>query len=261
MIDLHTHLLPDWDDGAANWEETFEMCDIASRDGIQKIVLTPHVFRLSKHSDDFQVLEARFGLFKEKTRHLSLHFYRGAEVFIHHGMPQNIRKNNLTLNASNYLFVEFPSNYILPKVKELFFNLQLEGFIPIISHPERNYIFLERPDILYELIQMGSLGQLTAQSLSGEFGPELKKTSEIFLVNNLVHFIASDAHDAQKRPPKLSRGVEEARKIIGDEKALAMVSSIPQAILENKGIVNWGEPINPVKKKKWAIKLPKGFKN
>jgi protein-tyrosine phosphatase len=78
------------------------------------------------------------------------------------------------------------------------------------------------------------------------------------MANNLVHIIASDAHDAERRPPILSKAVEEAKKIVGIDKAIAMVTAIPQAILDDKPIPDYGEPINPIKqKKKWAIRLPK----
>ena len=257
MIDLHTHLLPDWDDGAEDWDEMFRMCEIAYKDGIRKIVLTPHIYRLSKHNDDLEVLEERMIQFKERMRENPIEFYRGAEVFLHPEMIESIKKNSLSINSSNYLFIEFPSDYILPGVKDLFFNIMIGGFIPIISHPERNSVFSERPEILHELIEGGSLAQVTAMSLTGEFGTGTRKTAQLFLRNNLVHVIASDAHDSERRPPELSKGVEEASKIVGDEKAMAMATSIPQAILDNKGIPDYGEPINPVRKKRWTIRIPR----
>lgn len=260
MIDLHTHLLPDWDDGAKDWEEMQKMTEIAYKDGIRKIALTPHIYRMNKHNDNLTVLRQRILQFKEKRPAASVSFYRGAEVFVHHEIIANVKKYNLTINNSNYFFIEFPSDYIMPGVKELFFNIMLEGLIPVISHPERNMVFGERPDFLYELIKMDCLAQVTAKSITGDFGPGIKRTAHLFMANNLVHFIASDAHDAERRPPQLSEAFEEARKIVGDEKAQAMVTSIPQAILDNKDIGDWGEAVNPIKKKKWAIRLPQLLK-
>jgi protein-tyrosine phosphatase len=103
------------------------------------------------------------------------------------------------------------------------------------------------------------LGQVTAMSISGSFGPEVKKTSELFLKHNLVHVIASDAHDVDRRPLKLSGGVKAAAAVVGKEKAEAMVGEIPQAIVDDEGIPDWGEPENPVKpRKKHTIKVPWG---
>ena len=258
MIDLHTHLLPDWDDGAKDWDESFKMSKIAKEDGIDKIVLTPHIYRLSKYGNDLAVLETRFSQFYEKMKRIAISFYRGAEVYIHHEMAKDLKKYNFTVHGSNYLFIEFPEDHILPGVKDLLFRLMLDAYIPIISHPERNAVFGDRPGLFYDLVCMGCLGQVTADSLDGAFGRHIKKTAELFLRNNLVHVIASDAHNEKKRPPRLSHGVEKAAKIVGAEKALAMVTAIPQAILDNKAIPDYGEPVNPVKhKKKWAIRLPK----
>jgi protein-tyrosine phosphatase len=256
MIDLHTHLLPDWDDGAKSWEELAKMVEIARKDGIRKIGLAPHLYRLNKYDSDLPLLKLKMAQFKLKTAGWPVLFYEGIEIFIHHEIIPNLRDHGLTINGSNYFFIEFPSEYVLPGVKDLFFNIRLAGFIPIISHPERNAGFQDRPELLGDLIKMDCLAQVTAKSLTGSFGSQVKKTAEMFVASNLVHLIASDAHDPVRRPPVLSMAVEEARKIVGDKKATAMVTSIPQAILDNQAIGDWGEPVLPAKEKKWSIKLP-----
>ena len=251
MIDLHTHLLPDWDDGAKDWDEMFKMAEIAQQDGIEKIVLTPHIFRLTKYNNDFEVLKKRMNQHKMRTLKLKVKFYRGAEVFFHHEMIEAIENNKLTINKSKYVFLEFPSDFVISNVKDLLFKLMIKNFIPIISHPERNNFFLKNPQMLYELVKMGCYAQLTAKSISGEYGREIKKISKLFLRYNLVHVIASDAHDPEKRPPILSIGVKAATRIVGEEKARAMVTSVPEAILKNECIPDLGDPFDPIRKKKW----------
>jgi protein-tyrosine phosphatase len=257
MIDLHTHLLPGWDDGAKDWESAHEMAEVAYRDGISKIVLTPHIFRGNRHNDDALALGECMGQFQDRAKDWPIAFFRGAEVFIHHEITGNLKEWNLTVNGSNYVFLEFPSDHILPNVKEIFFNLMLSGYIPIISHPERNHVLREKPHLFYELIRMGSLGQVTARSLIGGFGRTVQKTAHLFLENNLVHVIASDAHDSIHRPPQLSEAVQIARRLIGEAKATAMVTTIPQAILDNDDIGDWGDPVSPGREKKWIVKFPK----
>jgi protein-tyrosine phosphatase len=256
MIDLHTHLLPDWDDGAKTWDDLAKMIEIAQKDGIRKIGLAPHLYRLNKYDSDIPLLKLKMAQFKLKTAGGPVQFYEGTEVFIHHEIIPSLRDHGLTVNGSSYFFIEFPSEYVLPGVKDLFFNIRLAGFIPIISHPERNAGFQDRPELLSDLIKMDCLAQVTAKSLTGSFGSLVKKTAEMFVAANLVHLIASDAHDPVRRPPVLSKAVEEARKIVGDKKAMAMVTSIPQAILDNQPIGDWGEPVLPAKAKQWKIKLP-----
>jgi protein-tyrosine phosphatase len=255
MIDLHTHLLPDWDDGARDWVEMYKMAKVALKDGVTKIVLTPHIFRLTKHGDNPELLSAMFDLFKEKAARFEITFYRGAEVFIHPEIIENIRKLQLFIEGTDYVFVEFPADHVVSGVRDLFYKMMLEGLIPIISHPERNAVFAARPELLFDLINMGALAQVTAKSILGDFGAETRDVAKVFLENNLVHVIASDAHDSEKRPPLLSEAVEKATKIVGKEKAEAMVNSIPQAILENTEIPDFGGPIAPSQKKRWIIRL------
>ncbi|MFC2165965.1 tyrosine-protein phosphatase [Acidobacteriota bacterium] len=254
MIDLHTHLLPDWDDGAEDWDEMFKMAEIAHQDGIEKVVLTPHVGRLTKYENDLSILDERMLQFRLRCGGIPLEFTRGAEVLVDFRIIKRIWENKLAINGTNYVFVEFPIDQIDPGVNDLFYRMMLDGLIPIISHPERNEVFVERPDLLYELVKLGSRAMVTALSITGDFGSETKKTAQLFLMNNLVHVIASDAHDAKNWSPRLNDAVEKARKIVGEEKAEAMVTTIPQAILDNKAIPDYGEPQNPVKKR-WRGKL------
>jgi protein-tyrosine phosphatase len=245
MIDLHTHLLPGWDDGVETSEEAGRLAELARQDGIRKIVLTPHVFRAIGHENDLDALDMAMISFLARARDLPVEFFRGAELFIHHDLARILKERPLTINGSSYVFLEFPSDRLLPGAQELFFNLMIEGFIPIISHPERNKVFAEKPGFLCDFVQMGCLAQVTACSLTGGFGGNIRRVARRFLEHNLVQIIASDAHDGKRRPPILSAAVQVARKIVGDERAEAMVTSIPQAILDDKAIGDWGDPENP----------------
>jgi protein-tyrosine phosphatase len=247
MIDLHTHLLPDWDDGAKDWKETVSMIKAAERDGITKIGLTPHLYRLTKHGNDISLLEKRIAEFRRWSERFPIQFFRGSEVYIDDQIVENIKKNNLTVNNSSYVFVEFPANSVISGVRDVFYQILLAGFIPIISHPERNTVFSREPELLFDLISTGAFAMVTANSILGGFGRAARKAAKVFLKHNLVHLIASDAHDAESRPPLLKRAVERAMKIVGEEKAAAMVTVIPQAILDNRAIPDYGDPIYPEK--------------
>jgi len=242
MIDLHTHILPDWDDGAENWDEAARMIDVVRADGIRGIALTPHIGRLSRYGDTWEILAERKAEFARRYKTEAMEFYFGAEVYIQPEMIFLIKDHNLTLNGSRYIFIEFPSEHVLSNARDLIFAMTLEGLIPIISHPERNIVFAERPDRLYELISMGALSQVTAQSLTGAFGSKTQKTAALFLKQNLAQIIASDAHDAKRRPPRLSEGIDQAVKIIGRDKVWAMVTAVPEAILRNEEIPDLGRP-------------------
>jgi len=245
MIDLHTHILPDWDDGAADMAEAKQMIALARKDGISKIVLTPHVYRMTKHGDDLKGLGGRVEALLRQQRLLDIELFAGAEVYIHADMIRHIKDYALTVNGSSYVFIEFPAEHVPGGVTKLVYQMMLDGLIPIISHPERNAVFAQTPEILYELIKQGAIGQVTSQSITGGFGKKTQKTAESFLRHGLVHLIASDAHNATTRPPQLAEAVDTAAKIVGPERADAMVNDVPGAILADEQVPDFGEPVNP----------------
>jgi protein-tyrosine phosphatase len=257
MIDLHTHFLWDWDDGPDDRSQALTMCKIAEKDGTRAICLTPHIFRSNKYGDDLSILSQRMFEFQDKMRDagVELEFHWGAEVFVHAEVVRAIEKYRFTIDETSYVFLEFGSSGVPVGAAGMLAQLMSKGFVPIISHPERNRGFAARPELLFEFVAMGCAAQLTAASLTGELGREVRATAGLMLVNNLVHIIASDAHRALGRAPGLSRAVEAASKIVGEAKARAMVTEVPQAILDNKALPDWGEPQNPLARQSWTRRL------
>jgi protein-tyrosine phosphatase len=255
MIDLHTHLLWDWDDGPDDRAQCRQMRETAAMDGIHTVVLTPHLFRLNRYRDDLGVLRQRMIEFATETKGGPIDYHWGAEVAVHADVVKAIVKYRFTIDDTSYVFIEFPSDGVPAGSSAMIGSLMSKGFIPIISHPERNPGFVEHPELLYEFVSMGCAAQVTAMSLTGDFGKETRAAAGLFLTHNLVHVIASDAHTPLARPPILSGAVEAARKIVGEAKAMAMVTEIPQAILDNNALPDWGEPENPLHRQTWTERL------
>ncbi len=257
MIDLHTHLLWDWDDGPDDRAQARTMMRIAEKDGTRAICLTPHVFRMNRYGDDLGVLRQRMLEFNDYVgaHDTGLEFHWGAEVFVHAEVVRAVEKYRFTIDQTSYVFIEFAPEGVPVGAANVLAHLMGKGFVPIISHPERNRGFAARPELLYEFVSMGCVAQVTAASLTGELGREVRGTAGLFMMHNLVHIIASDAHRAIGRPPGLSQGVAAAAKIVGESKARAMVTEIPRAILDNKALPDWGEPENPLVRKTWTQRL------
>jgi len=257
LIDLHTHLLWDWDDGPDDLYQARAMCRMAERDGTNTICLTPHIFRMTRHDNDLGILSRRMAEFDKEMRDvgIGLELHWGAEVFVHAEVVRAVEKYRFTIDQTSYVFLEFDSDGVPIGASNMLAQLMSKGFVPIISHPERNRGFAARPELLYEFISMGCAAQVTAASLTGEMGKEVRAMAGLFMVNNLVHIIASDAHRAIGRPPGLSRAVAAAAKIVGESKAKAMVTEIPRAILENRALPDWGEPVDPLRRKTWTQRL------
>lgn len=257
MIDLHTHFLWDWDDGPDDRAQALTMCRMAEKDGTTVICLTPHIFRSNRHGDDLGILSRRMAEFHAEMRaaEVGLEFHWGAEVHVHAEVVRAIEKYRFTVDETSYVFLEFGAGGVPAGAAAMLSQLMGRGFVPIISHPERNRGFAARPELLFEFVAMGCVAQVTGASLTGELGREVRATAGLFMVHNLVHIIASDAHRAIGRPPGLSRAVAAAAKIVGESKARAMVTEVPRAILENRALPDWGEPANPAMRKPWTRRL------
>jgi len=239
MIDLHTHILPGMDDGAKTLEESIQMCWISYKDGIRTMVATPHTLNGLYQNDRLTILDKVEELNSELRTHnseVSLVAVPGADVRLcEKTLPLVDQGKVITIgDGGKYLFVEFPFQAIPYRTEEVLFQLMERRITPIITHPERNLEVGQRPQRYYEMIRTGCLGQVTAMSLTGGFGPGIRRVAEKLLTNRLIHFIASDAHSTDGRPPILSEAVRAAERIVSKGEAQKMVTEYPQAILEGQ---------------------------
>jgi protein-tyrosine phosphatase len=263
MIDLHCHILSGLDDGAHSLETSLAMAGVARDDGIGTIVATPHLFRGGYSSGDFSLINEKRRELMEvlATSGLAVDIKRGAEVHISHNLIDEIRRhrNELVINGSAYMFIEFPGGHIYAGVKNLIFDLMSEGIVPIIAHPERNSVFAREPGRLYDLIQMGALAQANSGSLAGYYGREAQAAAVRLFEWRLVHFLASDAHNTTSIPPRLSDAVKKAETMVGRGEARALVLDNPQAVLDDREIPWHPEPVDPRKaRKSLSFRIP-GF--
>lgn len=239
MIDLHCHILPELDDGPRTMEESIRMCGIAVQDGIRTIVATPHTLNGIYQNDRLTTLNRLEELNSElRTYHseLRLTILPGSDIHLCEATLEKVKQDEAVTigNGGKYILVEFPPYAIPFQAEKILFQLLARGITPVISHPERNLEIGRMPGRYYEMIKTGCLGQVTAMSLTGDFGPKIRQWAERFLKHRLVHLIASDAHSEDGRPPILSAGVKVAAKIIGKDEAIRMVTEYPRAVLESR---------------------------
>jgi len=259
MIDLHTHVLPGFDDGARDWDMAVAMCRLAKGDGIDGLVATPHFYRgLFDTPEPCDVNEAvtELRVLCEKALVYDFQVYLGADCHLHAEIVENLKAGRIpTINRSRYLLLELPNDSLPPRLDEVIFEICMAQATPIITHPERNNVLAKSPEILFDLLEGGAYAQVTAASLTGLFGTTVAKSAQEMVANGLVQMIASDSHDPQHRPPLLSRGREVAAAIIGEKLAQRMVSDVPLAVIENRPI-KFPEPAHPrPPKKSWIQKV------
>lgn len=153
-----------------------------------------------------------------RVEQIELEVLPGQEVRIHGEMLQGYETGEiLPVNHTPYILVEFPSNHVPRYTEKLFYDLQMNGLIPVIVHPERNQEILERSDLLYQLVKKGAMTQITAASVCGDFGKKIKNFSLQLVEANLTHFIASDAHNGTNRSFKMRDAFGIIEKKYGNE--------------------------------------------
>jgi len=236
LIDLHTHILPGIDDGARDLSEALAMARVALQEGIVCLAATPHSLRWPAGTNR-AALEARAAALEQalRSQELPLTVVAGAETALLAALPWQIAAGEaIPLNRSRYLLLELPCVGPIPHLEEILFQVQARGLVPILAHPERAEGLASQHGRLRRLVQQGLLLQLTAGSLEGSFGPAVRRTAQRFLAEGLVQIIASDAHNAGGRAPRLRRAQELAARIVGPDRALAMVSTTPAAILADR---------------------------
>lgn len=253
MIDLHCHLLPAVDDGPGDLTESVAMARAALRDGVRTIVATPHGTdwgtgfaggseALSQWTSDLESELARRGL--------ELRVLPGLEVYLTPETPELHQREQLsTLNSSRYMLVEFPFHILPVYAEQTLFQLRMRHVAPLIAHPERNATIARNPETLRSYVERGMLVQVTAGSLTGFFGPEVRRAAEYLVAHRMAHVIASDAHSSSARPPVLSAGVKRATELIGEQEAIAMVTSTPDAIVSDREVAVL-EPL-PSRQRSW----------
>lgn len=248
MIDLHCHILPGIDDGARNWDESLQMARLAVSEGITHILATPHHMNRSwmnpKHSVQSLVDELQNRL---DAAEIPLTIFPGQEVRLHGEIIDNMNQNEICFidEGNQYVLIEFPTPEVPAYAERLFYEMQTQGITPIIAHPERNHAILKEPNILYEFVNRGVLAQVTAASYIGNFGKEIEKLSHQLIEHNLVHFIASDAHNNTNRKFHMKEAREKLEKEFGldrvnlfEETTKALINGDPVYTLEAREITN-----------------------
>lgn len=238
MIDIHSHILPGIDDGAQTIEDSIKMAKAAVNEGITTIIATPHhknnQFTNLKSSILTKVNDLNTVL---KQENIPLTVLPGQEVRIYGEVLEDYYKEEiLTLNHTKYLFIEFPSSSVPRYAERLLYELQTEGIIPIIVHPERNKELQEKPDLLYQFVKNGALTQVTASSVAGYFGKNVKKFSEQLIEHNLTHFVASDAHNVHNRGFKMVEALDTIEENFGVD-YIYLFKENAELLLEDKNII------------------------
>jgi len=240
FVDIHCHMLPGLDDGAVNLGVSLAMAEMAVADGISTVVVTPH--QLGNYTcNQGATVRAFASRFQRELaqRGIPLRVLPGADVRIEPDMIQGLRSGDVVSLADRrrHVLLELPHELYVP-LGGLLDALQSAGMIGILSHPERNQGILREPHLVEELVDAGCLMQVTAGSLVGSFGPQIRDFSEWLVGEGLVHFLATDAHGVESRRPIMSRAFHRATELVGRTQAEDLCCLNPTAVAEGGEVMS-----------------------
>jgi protein-tyrosine phosphatase len=235
LIDIHSHVLFGLDDGARTLEDSVAMVRMAAEHGTTDLVATPHA-NLQYRFEPGRIAE-RIAKVREASGG-ALRLYTGCDFHLNYENIQDAidHPRKYTINQQSYLLVEFSELLIFKNTDEIFARLSDAGMTPVITHPERNGLLRQRVELIAKWVEQGARVQLTAQSLTGKFGRNAKDFSRELLGRRLVHVVASDGHDCERRPPRMDQARTWLRTEYGEELAEALCVTNPGAALSGEAM-------------------------
>lgn len=235
MIDLHCHLLPGIDDGAATEDEALALAREAVRQGITHAVLTPH-FHVGRFDNTLADVRARLTALRAclAREGVALELAVAGEVRADPEIMVWRASGELPLlgryEGMDVVLLEFPHGQLPLGSERLVAWLVKQGVRPMVAHPERNKDVIRDLARIGPLLAEGALLQVTADAVAGGFGPLAQQRAREMLERGWVTILASDAHNLQHRPPVLERGRAAAAEIVGETESWRLVRDTPRAI-------------------------------
>lgn len=251
MIDIHSHILPNIDDGSKDKEMSLDMAQLYIENGYTEVIATPHWIEFGGTPKRDRVIEVVSAFNRRlEAEGMKLKIHLGNEFFITPKLLQYVEeKQGATMNNSDYVLIELPMRGYPQYVESVLFSFQLKGYKPIIAHPERYFFYREDPNRLVKLIERGIFTQMNFPSLTGQYGKEVQKAAVTFLEHKLIHFVGTDAHSNRRRSPKVKQAVDMLRDLVGEEELTEMTLTRPQKIIDN-ATFEIESPME-IKRKRW----------
>lgn len=242
MIDVHCHYLPAVDDGARDLQTALKLIRLAYADGVRKIILTPHIYT-GRWNNSLSFLLPRFTAFKNlvHSKQIDVELFLGAEV---HLLPESFRllsEGEIPFlggwDGMKVMLLELPDGRIPPNAISAVRYLIREGVLPMLAHPERNRMVMDRIDVLEPFIAEGCLMQLTAASVIGEFGERAREAAKGILERGWASVVASDAHNLRYRKSRMTAARQHLAEHYGEETADRLTRLAPERLLAERALL------------------------
>lgn len=237
-IDIHSHILPGVDDGSKDCNMSMEMLRIAEKSGINEIILTPHnkpmhhnvkLEKMRILSEQLQEAMAQEGI--------NIRLHTGNEIYYRSDILDVLEHEDAyTLAESSYVLTEFGPMEAFDRIRGGIYQILSGGYKPILAHVERYASICSRPEYADELAEMGCYIQVNAGSILGWHGWQEKRFTKKLLKRKMVHFVATDAHNMEKRGPHLKECAELIMKKYGEAYARQLMIENPAHVIADEYI-------------------------
>ena len=215
MIDFHSHILPQIDDGSSSYEESLKMLEEARNAGFKTIISTSHYATNCFEAPEYK----RKSLMEDLTTEDGIpKILLGSEIFLTYNIVDLIKDFKAsTINGTPYVLIELPLRHEFINLKTVINNLKENDYIPIIAHPERYLYIQSNLNYLYDLNEMGALFQCNYGSILGKYGIKAKLIMKKMLKNGLVTFLGTDAHRQNSIYLEVPKAISKIKKYISQE--------------------------------------------
>ncbi len=238
LVDIHCHVLPEVDDGAASMQMALDMLRRAESEGVGAMVMTPHI--RSHDEEDRDALHARrFAELQSAVTEagIAIELFLGAELAFRFGLAEVARWPTVALADGPYVLVDLPPGPLPTGIEQGFFELRATGYKPILAHPERHRELAKSPEQVERLRHQDLLFQVDAGSFTGRFGRRAKATAEMFLQMGCIEFVGSDGHDLEKRPISLQSARRLVAQACGPLEAHRLFCANPAKVVKGEPVV------------------------
>ena len=238
ITDIHCHVLPHVDDGAKNTQTAIEMLSFMYDEGIDRAILTPH-YHGGYMETDIGTVKEQFeglkGIASESGKSACVELLLGNEIYYYPSIIEWLEEGKvLTLAGSDYVLLEFGFTMDKRSIVEGVANVANSGYIPIVAHVERYEEIVSDIAAVDELISEGGLIQINAEALYS--GHRIKSFAKKLLKRDMVHFVATDAHNMEHRAPIISDAAEYISKHYGEECCQRLLVDNPDRVINNEYI-------------------------
>ena len=238
MIDIHSHILPNIDDGSRSIEETFNLIKEAKNVGFDAIVSTSHYME-GYYETNVPEREVWVNAIYEnlQAKNIDVNLYLGNEIYMTENIIKLLEERKAsTINDTSYVLFELPLNIEPMNLYDVIYEMQQYKLVPILAHPERYTFVQKEPELVYDLVEKGLLMQANYGSIIGQYGKKAEMIVRKFFEGNLIHLLGSDVHRQNTIYPKIPQALSEINALIGEKKLEELTNINPSLVLQNKRI-------------------------